>query len=185
VVWGILLATVLPTLVLMEALLVGTAVAVGVSPTLIIALVLAAILLSMGSSAIGLFYSINNSRYNPDKPQLRISPGASMIMYLVNLVFLLFLALGISYLFPPQEIISVLKTVPAVTFEGGFWSGIVYGLYRLSRPMLWPTAARVILGIIVTAGVWSVIFFGFMALTVRQSRKGFRVELITGRKRKR
>jgi len=44
---------------------------------------------------------------------------------------------------------------------------------------------RILLGIIVTGGVWALMFFGFMAATVRQSRKGFRVELVTGGKKKR
>ena len=184
VVWGKLLAAILPTLVLMEFLLVGTALAVGVSTTLIFALALGAVLLSLGSSSIGLFYSINNCRYNPDTPQQRISPGASMLMYLINLFFILLLAIGLIYLIQPSELVSILQDLPPVTYEGGFLSGIIYGLYLLSRPLLWPTTLRILLGIIVTGGVWSLMFFGFMAATVRQSRKGFRVELVTGRKKK-
>lgn len=184
VVWGKLLAAILPTLVLMEVLLVGTALAVGVSTTLIFALALGAVLLSLGASAIGLFYSINNCRYNPDTPQQRISPGASMLMYLINLFFILFLALGMIYLILPGELVLILQDLPPVAFEGGFLSGIIYGLYLLSRPLFWPTTLRILLGIIVTGGVWSLMFFGFMAATVRQSRKGFRVELVTSRKKK-
>jgi ABC-2 type transport system permease protein len=59
----------------MEAMLVGTAVAVGVSADLIVILVPAVVFLSLGSSAIGLYYSINHARYNPDKPQMRIAPA--------------------------------------------------------------------------------------------------------------
>lgn len=178
IVWGKLLAAILPTLVLMEALLVGTALAVGLSTTLTAALALAAILLSLGSSAIGLFYSINNCRYNPDAPQQRISPGASMLMYVINLFFIGLLALGMVYIVGPTELIAILKTLPPITFEGGFKSVFIYGLYLLSRPLLWPELWRILLGIIVTGGVWSAMFFGFMAATVRQSRKGFRVELV-------
>ncbi len=69
IVWGKLLAAILPTLFLMEALLVGTALAIGLSSTLTLALAFGAALLSLGSSAIGLFYSINNCRYNPTSPQ--------------------------------------------------------------------------------------------------------------------
>jgi len=184
VVWGKLVAVILPTLILMQALLVGTAIAIDVSTSLIIALVIAAILLSLGSSSIGLFYSINNSRYNPDNPQKRVAPSASLIMYLVNLLFILVLSLGISYLFPPEEIISVIKTLPPVTYEGGFLSGISYFLYLISRPLLWPTLSRIVLGIIITIGTWSVVFFSFMSATVRKSRKGFRVEIVKGSKRK-
>ncbi|KGP74808.1 hypothetical protein JT05_13810 [Desulfosporosinus sp. Tol-M] len=184
IVWGKLVAAVLPTLVLMETLLVGTALVIGVSATLIIGLVLAAVLLSLGSSAIGLFYSINNCRYNPDKPQQRISPGASMLMYIVNLLFILFLALGLSYLIPPGELVAIITNLPPLKFEGGFLSALIYGLYLLSRPLMWSATLRIILGIIVTGGVWSLIFFGFMVATVRQSRKGFRVELVTGSKKK-
>jgi ABC-2 type transport system permease protein len=184
VVWGKLLASVLPTLVLMEALLVGTGFAIGVSTVLIIMLVLAAVLLSLGSSAIGLFYSINNSRYNPDNPQQRISPGASILMYFFNLFFVLLLALGLSYLFLPKELVLIVKNFPPMTFEGRFLSGIIYGLYLLSRPLLWPAALRIPLGIIVVCGIWSLIFFGFIAATVRQSRKGFRVEIVTSGKKK-
>ncbi len=184
VVWGKLVASILPTLLLMEVLLVGTALAIGVSKTLTLALALGAVLLSLGSSAIGLFYSINNCRYNPDTPQQRISPGASMLMYFINLFYLLLLSIGMIYLFLPRELVSILQELPPITFEGGVLSGIIYGLYRLSRPLLWPTTLRIFLGIIVTTGVWSLIFFGFMAATVRQSRKGFRVELVISKKKK-
>lgn len=182
IVWGKLISSVLPTLILMESLLVGTALFMGMSVSMLILLGLAAVFISLGSSAMGLYYSINNCRYNPDKPQSRISPGASLIMYLVNLAFILILALGFSYLFPPTELSSLLKDLPPVTFEGGFFSAILYGLYLLSRPFLWPTALRTLLGIFVTFGVWSIIFFGFLAATVRQSRKGLRVEVISSTK---
>lgn len=184
VVWGKLVAAVLPTLLLMEALLVGTGVAMGVSASLILLLALAAVLLSLGSSAVGLFYSIHNCRYNPDSPQQRIAPGASLLMYLINLLFLLLLALGLIYLFPPEELVSFLQGLPAPTFGGGILPGIIYGLYLLSRPLLETTALRILLGILVTFGVWSAIFFGFMGATVRQSLKGFQVEIITRAKGK-
>ncbi|AET67130.1 hypothetical protein Desor_1473 [Desulfosporosinus orientis DSM 765] len=183
VVWGKLLAAILPTLLLMEALLVGTALAIGVSKTLIVALAIGAVFLSLGSSSIGLFYSINNCRYNPDTPQQRIAPGASLFMYLINLFFILFLALGLTYLFLPDELVAALREFPAVTYEGGLLSGLFYGIYLLSRPLLWSNTWRIFLGVIVTGGVWAVMFFGFMAATVRQSRKGFRVEIIAGKKK--
>ncbi|KLU65658.1 hypothetical protein DEAC_c22880 [Desulfosporosinus acididurans] len=184
VVWGKLLAAILPTLVLMEVLLVGTALAIGVSKTLIVALAVGAVFLSLGSSSIGLFYSINNCRYNPDTPQQRIAPGASLFMYLINLFFILLLAVGLTYLFLPSELVSALRDLPAVTYKGGLLSGLIYGIYLLSRPLLWSTAWRVFLGVIVTGGIWAAMFFGFMAATVRQSRKGFRVEIIAGRKKR-
>ncbi|MGI6119629.1 MAG: putative ABC transporter permease subunit [Desulfosporosinus sp.] len=183
IVWGKLLAAILPTLFLMEALLVGTALAISLSTTLTLAMAFGAVLLSLGSSAIGLFYSINNCRYNPSSPQQRISPGASMLMYLINLLFILFLAVGMIYLFQPAELVAILQVLPPITFEGGFLSAITFGLYLLSRPLLWPDTWRILTGIIVTGGVWSVMFFGFMAATVRQSRKGFHVELVNRRKK--
>ncbi len=185
IVWGKLVAAVLPTLLLMEVLLVGTALAIGFSATLILALAIGAVFLSLGSSAIGLFYSINNCRYNPDSPQQRINPGASLFMYLINFFFILLLGVGIVYLFRPSELVTILQGLPPISFEGGFKSGVLYSLYLLSRPVLWPTALRILMGIIMTGGVWSVMFFGFMAATVRQSRKGFRVEIVTGGKKKR
>jgi ABC-2 type transport system permease protein len=184
VVFGKLLASVLPTLVLMQALLVGTGIAIGLSFSALVAFAIGGVLLSLGSSAIGLFYSINNSRFNPESPQQRISPGASMIMYLINLVFILFLAVGIIYIFRPAELTDVLRQLPPVTYEGGFWSVITYGLYLLSRPLLWPSWAGILTGIFVTGVVWSGMFFGFLAATVRQCRKGFRVEIVTNKKKK-
>lgn len=182
IVWGKLLAAILPTLILMEALLVGTALAIGLSTTITVAMAFGAILLSLGSSAIGLFYSINNCRYNPDAPQQRISPSASLLMYVINLFYIGLLALGIVYLVGPTELITVLETLPPVTFEGGFLSAIAYGFYLLTRPFFWPEIWRILLGIIVTGGIWCAMFFGFMAATVRQSRKGFRVELVRRKK---
>jgi ABC-2 type transport system permease protein len=185
VVWGKLVAAVLPTLLLMEVLLVGTALSIGFSSTMILALAIGAVFLSLGSSAIGLFYSINNCRYNPDSPQQRINPGASLFMYFINFIFILLLALGIVYLFRPSELVNILLGLPPITFQGGFKSGVLYALYLLSRPVLWPSIFRILMGIVMTGGVWSVMFFGFMAATVRQSRKGFRVEIVTGGKKKR
>ncbi|WP_368292919.1 hypothetical protein [Dehalobacter sp. TBBPA1] len=179
VVWGKLTAAVLPTLLLMEALLVGTSLAVGVSTSLTLILALAAIFLSLGSSAIGLYYSIKNCRYNPDKPQMRISPSASLMMYLINFCFILILGLSLCYLFPPAELVSALQMLPPVTFEWNVQSGLLSGLYFLSRPLFWPVLFRTLLGILLTGGLWLLIFFGFMTATVRQSRKGFRVELVT------
>ncbi|MEL1134292.1 hypothetical protein AAC978_03825 [Desulfitobacterium sp. THU1] len=184
VVWGKLLAAVLPTLVLMEALLVGTAVAINLSTTMILALAIGAIFLSFGSSSIGLFYSINNCRFNPDSPQQRISPGGSLFMYFVNMLFVLLLSIGLLYLFRPDELVVFLQGLPPYTYEGGFWSALLYALYLLSRPLLWTTWARVLIGAPVTLIVWATVFFGFMAATVRQSRKGFRVEIITSKKKK-
>ncbi len=184
VVWGKLVAAVLPTLILMEALLVGTSIAVGFSASMIILFALAAVLLSLGSSSIGLYYSIHNARYNPDKPQMRISPSASLVMYITNFLFLILLGLSLCYLFPPAELITMVKSIPVLRFEGGFQSAVLYVLYLLSRPFLWPEAFRVFLGIVLTGGVWSLIFFGFMRATVRQSLKGFRVEYVSNKKNK-
>ena len=185
VVWGKLLAAALPTLILMEALLAGTAIAIGLSPSITLGLAVGAVFITLGSSAIGLFYSINNCRYNPDSPMHRISPGASLLMYLINLVFIGVLALGLAYLFPPAELMPVLKELPPLTFSWGFPDTILYIVYLLSRPLLFPTLPRVITGIVVSAGMWSAVFFIFVAATVRQSRKGFRVEIITTAKKKR
>jgi ABC-2 type transport system permease protein len=185
VVWGKLLGAVIPTLVLMEALLVGTALALRMSASLTLMLAVGAILLTLGSSAIGLFYSINNCRYNPDSPQHRISPGASLMMYIVNLIFMLILALGVVYLMPPVELMTVLPELSSVTMKSGFFNGLISIFIYLSRPLLWTLPLRIIMGIAVAFGAWALVFFGFMAATVRQSKKGFRVELVTGGKKKR
>ncbi|NLG32424.1 MAG: hypothetical protein GX550_02790, partial [Syntrophomonadaceae bacterium] len=184
VVWGKLLAAVIPTLLLMEALLVGTAVALGFSVIMTLALAVGAVLLTLGASAIGLFYSINNCRFNPDHPQQRISPGASIIMYLINCLFMLFLAWGLVYIFPPTELMAVLDEIPPVPFSWGFPELFVYGVYVFSRPLLLAPFWRILLGIVFTSSVWALIFFGFMGATVRQSRKGFRVQIVTGTKKK-
>ncbi|HZK24181.1 MAG TPA: hypothetical protein VFC74_02200 [Oscillospiraceae bacterium] len=185
VVWGKLLGAVIPTLVLMQALLVGTAVAIKVSASLTIMLAIGAFLLTLGASAIGLFYSINNSRFNPESPQQRISPGASMLMYLVNLIFMLILALGMVYLIPPAELITALKAMPPAPVGGGFLNSMGRFFFTISRPLLWQPLGRTMMGLLVTFGSWSLVFFGFMAATVRQSRKGLRVENVTGTKKKR
>jgi len=70
------MACVLPTLVLMEALLVGTAVAIRLPARTTLMFAVGAVFLSLGSSSIGLFYSATGARYNPDNPQQRVAPGA-------------------------------------------------------------------------------------------------------------
>jgi len=83
-----------------------------------------------------------------------------------------------------MELISLIESIPPLKYEGGFLATIVYVLYLLSRPLLWPEVFRILLGIVLTGGVWTLIFFGFMTATVRQSRKGFRVEHVSNTKSK-
>ncbi|MFA5536043.1 MAG: hypothetical protein WDA53_02620 [Bacillota bacterium] len=184
VVFGKLVASVLPTLVLMEVLLVGSGIAIGLSLPVLFALAIGAVFLSLGSSSVGLFYSINNSRFNPENPHQRIAPGASLVMYLINLVFILFLSIGILIITRPVELVSIVEQFQPIAFEWGFISIITYGLYLITRPLLWPTWAGVLTGVLITAAVWAAMFFGFMAATVSQSRKGFKVEIVTGKKKK-
>ena len=182
VVFGKLVASVLPTLILMEVLLVGSGIAIGFSFPVLLALASGAIFLSLGSSAVGLFYSINNSRFNPENPHQRIAPGASLVMYLINLIFILFLSVGILIITRPIELVSLIEQLPPVAFEWGFISIITYGLYLITRPLLWPAWAGVLTGVLITAVVWATMFFGFMAATVSQSRKGFKVEIVSSKK---
>lgn len=182
VVWGKLIATVLPTLILMEALLVGTGLAIGLAPNILAAMALGAVLISVGSSAIGLYYSVNNSRYNPDTPQQRISPGASLLMYLINLLFIGVLAICLAYTFPPEGLLGLVQEIPQVPFVWGFPETLLYLLSLILVPLRWLAPVRIIFGLLVTAALWAAVFYSFMKATVRQTRKGFRVELVTRKK---
>ena len=179
VVWGKLLATILPTLVLMEALLVGTALAIGLAPNLIIGLAVGAVFISLGSSAIGLYYSINNCRYNPDSPQQRLSPGAALVMYLINLIFIALLGICLVYIFPPAELLALVHQLPSMPWVWGFPDTLFYLLYLLSFPLKWKAAVRISFGLLITLAIWGAVFFSFMKATVKQSRKGIRVPLVT------
>jgi ABC-2 type transport system permease protein len=144
-------------------------------------LAVGAVLLSFGASAIGLFYSISNARYNPDNPQHRISPGASLIMYLINLLFLLLLGFTLLYLIPPAELLAVLPLLPEVPPpSNAFLAALLKIVIFITTPFKWSAPARIASGLLVTGAVWSAFFFGFMAATVRQSRKGFHVEIVKG-----
>lgn len=179
VVWGKLMAAVIPSLILMELMLTGTTIALGFAPGIIIGVALATVLLSLGSSAIGLFYSITNSRYNPDNPQQKISAGGALLMFLVNGLFIALLALCLLCTFPPNPLIDYIRQFPPVPFTWGFPDTIIWLLYTLSRPFTWTPVLRIAFGLLITLALWSAVFFGFMWATVHQSRKGFRVELAT------
>lgn len=185
VVWGKLLATILPTLILMEALLAGTGLALGLAPNIILSMAVGAVLISLGSSAIGLYYSINNCRYNPDNPQHRISGGAAMLMYLINLIFVGLLAVCLVYTFPPDPLIELIQVLPAVSFQWGFPETPLYLLYLLIVPLKWAPMARIAFGLLITFGFWATVFLAFMRGTVRQCRKGFQVEFVTSPKKTR
>lgn len=184
VVWGKLLAAVLPTLVLMEALLTGTAIAIGLPANIIIAMAVGAILISLSASAIGLFYSINNCRYNPDNPKQKINTSAAFLMFLINGLFTGLLALCLAYIFPPAPLLDIIQQLPPLDFVWGFPETLLWLLYLLSRPFTWAPAARILFGLTVTLAIWAAVFFGFMQATVRQSRKGFQVQLVTSIKKR-
>jgi len=182
VVWGKLLTVILPTVLLMEALLAGTAALLRLSSSMILAMAVGAVFLSLGASAMGLNFSIRSCRFNPGNPMGSVSTGATMLMYLLNLIFILLLSLGVAYIFPPAELMAVLPKIPEVSFAWGFPETFLYLGYLLTRPLLWPKAARILWGVFFTGAVWSAVFFGFMASTVSRSRKGFQVEIITPKK---
>lgn len=184
VVLGKLMACVLPTLVLMEALLVGTAVAIRLPARTTLMFAVGAVFLSLGSSSIGLFYSATSARYNPDNPQQRVAPGASLIMYLINLVFVILLALCLLYLFPPEEILAGAPNLTKVDPPGGFL-GVLFVLVRFAaKPLLWAKPLRILYGIFVTGGIWAVFFFGFLTATIRQAKKGVHIEPVVVTKKK-
>jgi len=183
VVWGKLMASALPTLILMEALLTGTGLAIGLAPNIIIGLAIGAVLISLGSSSIGLFYSINNSRYNPDTPQHRISFGATLMMYMINLLYIGLLGITLIYTFPPAKLLALVQELPPLTWAWGFPDTILYLLYLISVPLKWAPAIRVSAGLLLTLTLWAVVFFSFMKGTVSKSLKGFRVQLITTTKK--
>lgn len=184
VVWGKLLGVVLPTLVLMEIMLVGTALATGFSPSTTLALAVGALFITLSASAIGLFFSIHHSRYNPESPRGRIAPGPALLMALLNMLFMLPIGLGLVYLFPPAEIVILLNAFPASILGGGSPGFFLKTLYLLSRPLFWSAVPRVLIGTAISGGVWAAVFFGFLAGTVHQSQKGFKVEIITARRKK-
>ena len=183
VAWGKLFAAILPTLILMELMLVGTALATGLSTRMTLLMAAGALLLTFAASAMGLFFSINNCRYHPDNPRQRIAPGATWMMFLFNLILIALISAGLLYIFAPAELTSLLQKLPPVTFSWSFPEIILYLLSLLIRPFFWPPVWRTVTGAVVAGGVWLAFFFGFMAATVRQSRKGFRVELVTAAKK--
>ena len=182
VVWGKLVAAVLPTLLLMELLLAGTGLLIGLQPKLITGLAVGAVFISLGASAIGLHYSIRYCRYNPEAPAAH--RRALQWLYLVNLVFIFLTAFGLLYIFPPAQLLALLEELPPVAFAWGFPETLLFIASRLAGPLLWPALWRVLFGLLLTGGIWAAVFFSFMAATVRQSRKGFRVEIVTSAKKK-
>ncbi len=166
----------------MESMLLGTALATGLSGRMTLLMAAGAILLTFAASAIGLFFSINNCRYHPDNPRQRIAPGATWLMFLLNLILIALMSVGLLYIFAPAELTKLLQELPPLAFSWSFPGVLLYFLYLLTRPFFWAPAWRIIAGVIVAGGVWAAFFFGFMAATVRQSRKGFRVEIVTAAK---
>ena len=184
VVWGKLLAAALPTLILMELMLLGTALATGLSSTMALLMAAGALLLTFAAGAMGLFFSINNCRYHPDNPRQRISPGATWLMFLFNLILILLMSAGLLIVFAPAELTALLQGLPPFHFSWSFPELPLYLLALSARPFAWAPLWRMAAGIALTAGIWAAFFFGFMGATVRQSLKGFKVEIITAAKNK-
>ncbi len=183
VVWGKLAAAALPTLILMESMLLGTALATGLSTSMALLMAAGAILLTLAASAMGLFFSINNCRFHPDNPRQRIAPGAVWLMFLLNLILILLMSGGLCIMFAPAELARLLQGIAPVPFTWSFPGLPLYLLSLLLRPFSWAPFWRTASGAAITGGIWAAFFFGFMAATVRQSRKGFHVEIVTTSKR--
>ena len=184
VVWGKLLAAALPTVILMELLLTGTALALGLPGRTVAALAIGAVLITLGGSAIGLYYSINNCRYNPDSPQQqRVTFGAALTMFLANGLLTGLLALCLFYTFPPAPWVAWAGQMPTIHPTFNLLDILLWLVYLLSRPLTWSALPRLLVGLTLTLGAWIAIFLAFMGATVRQARKGFQVRLTTGFKK--
>ena len=106
-------------------------------------------------------------------------------MYLINLLFLLLLGLALLYLIPPAELLAVLPFLSEVPPpSGAFLRALLKIALFVTAPFKWSAPARIAAGLLVTGAVWSAFFFGFMAATARQSKKGFHVEVVTGGSRR-
>lgn len=183
VVWGKLIAAALPTLILMETMLLGTALAIGLSLQMALLMAAGALLLTFAAGAMGLFFSINNCRYHPDNPRQRIAPGAVWLMFLFNLILILLMSAGLFVAFAPAELTGLLQQLPPPAFRWGFPEAPLYLLYLAARAFFWAPLWRISAGAAAAAAVWAAFFFGFMAATVRQSLKGFRVGIATAPKK--
>ncbi len=184
VAWGKLLGAVLPTLILMELMLLGTALAIDLSAKMTLLMGAGALLLTLAASAVGLFFSINRCRYHPDNPRQRLAPGATWLLFLINLILIALLSIGLLYIFAPAELTGILQQLPPVEFNWSFSGVLLYLISGLLQPLAWAPPWRIITGTTATGVIWAAFFFGFMAATVRQSRKGFRVEIITAAKKR-
>lgn len=182
VVWGKLLGAVLPTLVLMELLLTGSAIALHLPFGTTVALALGALLATLSGSAVGLFYSINHCRYNPDNPRLKISFGATLLIFLINTLLTGLLALGLTYIFLPDPLVLFAYLMSPPAHFAGFFEKLFYALFR---PLTWQPAAAATLGFALIAVLWAAAFFAFVWGTVRKSRQGFHVQLVTSFKSRR
>lgn len=105
------------------------------------------------------------------------------MMFLFNLILIALMSAGLLYIFAPAELTNLLQKLPPVVFSWNFSKIMLYLLSLLIRPFFWAPAWRIITGAAVTGGVWATFFFGFMTATVRQSRKGFQVEIVTAAKK--
>ncbi len=178
VVWGKLLAAVLPSLLVMETMLLLTALPLGLPVDLIVGLALAVVFLTLGASSISLYGSLNYARFNPDSPQQRISGSGSMLMFLVNLVFTAVLGYGVAVALLPGEYLGFLD-LWGPPFPGGAQGFFVRLLYYLSRPFTWDLTARRAFGLPFALLTWALVFFGFLALTAKQAARGIEVAAVT------
>jgi ABC-2 type transport system permease protein len=184
VAWGKLIGAVMPTLILMELMLLGTALATDLSAKMTMLMAAGALLLTLAASAVGLYFSITRCRYHPDNPRQRLAPGATWLMFLLNLVLIVLLSVGLLYIFAPAELTGALQLLPSVEFNWSFSGVLLYLLSRLIHPFTWAPPWRIITGAAAAGAIWSAFFFGFIAATVRQSRKGFQVEILTAAKKR-
>lgn len=130
-------------------------------------------LLALGSSAIGLYFSSRYAAYNPETQQ-RVTRSGMLLLLIINLIFIVLLAYAAAVALLPAGYLPLVESLASRTPKG--WFFIL--LYWLTRPFFWPRPSATTFGLLLLLGIWAAVGGGFLAATARRVEHGIQVQIV-------
>lgn len=134
-------------------------------------------IITVGFSSIGLWLGTIGAKYNPTNPQQRVNFGASIILLVLSLVYLIIAATPYAYMIIPIEEIELPTNLEhGMTGLTGMVASIVLKLlsWKASSPILMGIAGFII-QIIVSLGIANL----FIWMSARRLDKGIKIDIVS------
>lgn len=133
--------------------------------------------ITLGMSAIGLWFGTFGAKYNPMNPQMRLKFGASIFLFVLSIVYLIALAIPYTFIvFPVDEVPLPDPTSHGAPGVPGLFLTIVLGFLNFKQA--YPVVVNSLL-VVVMIAISVGITIAAIAASAKRFEKGIKIDLVS------